>query len=80
MMYNAEIKCSDGSCVTVNEIKEVREFCSGDLTQTFTVNDLSSFTTMSGYSYNFIGSSDFFSIPGDKIDSVFFCVPQEFNF
>lgn len=74
-MKNVDITCSNGTTITINDIQEIGAYLNDDLRQTYTDPAFSTFVTLGGYSYVFIGSSETFSVSGAKIDNVFFYEP-----
>lgn len=78
-MKNVDITCSNGTTTTVNDIQEICVYLNGDLSQTYTMDNFSTFVTLEGYSYAFVGSSEVFSVAGIKIDNVYFYESTEFD-
>ncbi len=66
-MNNLEIVLESGSSVVVHDMKEIRVFFQGELSETITPDNFTNTICSDGYAYSFIGSEQSVSIKGNKV-------------
>ena len=66
-MNNLEIVLESDSSVVVHDMKEIRVFLDGELSETITPDGFPNMICFGGYAYSFIGSEEIVTIKGDRV-------------
>lgn len=71
-MHNVEIMLESGTFIAVHDLKEIRVFFQGELSETITPDNFTNTICSDGYAYSFIGSEQSVSIKGNKVSYLHF--------